>query len=848
MMNSLDTGVLKHALSDRGKITFMAAWLELCRFFLFRLIICIRMRSSIRARAARQIVHQHERPTSLSRPTSTRNTTQFPPSPFPPAFTSTRQASTSSLLTPFSTFFSRRPPSHKPLSSAREEFLAASADRQIGKLKTAYESLCDSPGPFPLTSSEYAIAMDACSRSASPHALDLLRRMYLDMPLHNLPQQAKHHAAMVRGLASADRPKEAFDLAVRVDDGPNGGSIEWIRILTAAVRCEMQDLVPAVAQVMREKSQLDKHAYVWLLRHIRFSLNSSNDPISADEGREQLRAILAEHSERGKGKGGIGREGEAEIVMINVAFGDEEGIAKAEEKVSSWKNSKLPMLGQQWNALADLLIAKDDIVGLEGLLREIGPMADMEPPHKAVEYVAIAYLKSRVESKSDVSTIDVVKAVEAAEEISERQAPSPVWAEVLRYLIRNVPNSLATAYHAYGVARDRGIATDMALARALVHPLCTANPPHLDEAITVYNDLVPSLASLSRTRAQSVAIYQSLLLACSRKASPQANATALRLLTDMREQHLAFTSGVLTSLVILLIKASPDHRTAFNLYAHFYALNRSAFDESSYMAIITAYLNFSTDQSPFPPPKLYMEIIKDMYRAGYRPKSQIVTSLLSLYGAQARTSRKSSSDESFRARKIESLYKVISELHTMMKLDPLVEIDTPLLTALMDGYGRVEAYADAFEVWSELVERRSRESPDRVKELYSPSINVMLDTCGHAQLLGRARKAWTWAGRWGLREDRRNWNAWVECLCRCGQMDEAFETVLQMKHGKADRGVEVGKDTVAILLKFSWLSSQTYETVKRRVQEEFPEWWEELRGLVETSRHRKRDEVDSLVE
>jgi pentatricopeptide repeat protein len=174
----------------------------------------------------------------------------------------------------------------------------------------------------------------------------------------------------------------------------------------------------------------------------------------------------------------------------------------------------------------------------------------------------------------------------------------------------------------------------------------------------------------------------------------------------------------------------------------------------------------------------------------------------------------------------------------MIKLDPMITIDIPLLNSLMDAFARVGAYAEAFEVWDELVERRPRETqihnqnPGMVEELYSPSINIMLDACGFSGSLFRGKKAWNWATRWSLNRNKKNWDAYVECLCRCGQMEDAFEVVKRMK---SDGGVpEPSRETVELLVKFSWRNERNSEWIKERVEEEFPEWWPEMRRIVET--------------
>jgi pentatricopeptide repeat protein len=242
-----------------------------------------------------------------------------------------------------------------------------------------------------------------------------------------------------------------------------------------------------------------------------------------------------------------------------------------------------------------------------------------------------------------------------------------------------------------------------------------------------------------------------------------------------------------------------------------------------------------------------MEIMGDMRKAGLKIGPYAITSLLTSYGLQARVTRDTSMEPEARRKKLNALLAGITELHTMIKLDPSYTVDIALLNALMDAYSRVGAFSEAFEVWEELLERRPREDPKALAELYGPSISVYLDACGYSLSLLRARKAWAWATRWGL-VNSKNWDAWLECLCRNGRITEAYNTVVRIRDGDVEglgsvnnvpedkgNGRPVFKvEMVEMLLKFSWRDPHTFDWVKRGIKEDFPECWEQVKSIVET--------------
>jgi pentatricopeptide repeat protein len=629
-----------------------------------------------------------------------------------------------------------------------------------------------------------------------------------------------------RGISTTLLREPTPELITRLKERATSRQLKHLLAQSAEAQ---SPLVPVVVDILRGRDELEYRDYTFILRDLRYEISDSRRARSIAETQESLQEVLREMRETGKH---LDNEGEGEMVRINVLLGVQDAMEAAAETIKRWGEWKNYSV-YQWNAYIEYLIKMEDETTIASVLNG-WKNGEMDPPIRAKEYLIIRNLQRSIDSKSTITPIDVAQAVETIEKDTKSSSVARLWATAIRHLLSQVPGSLDTALEVYSLARDKGVETDTSLARELIGPLSALNPPRLEEALSIYSDYLGFNLPYTTTDSRDpTIIFSSLLYACAK--SPSHSATALRILNDMRARNLSFPPLALGALATHLTRSAPDHQTAFNLYAHLYALDSNALNRRTYESILSGFIIHSTPKSPVAPTNLYLEIIRDMQKAGFRIGSYSITSLLTSYGLQATTLSKRANAEDAPARqvKVNGLLRGISELHTMIKLDPLVEVDIPLLNSLMDAYNRVGAYAEAFEVWDELVERRSRHPSDHLTQ-YSPSVNIMLDTCGYSQSLLRANKAWAWATRWRLNTDKRNWDAYVECLCRCGRIDDAYEVVRRMKNqeGIPDPSVE----TIMLLVKFSWKNRRDFEEAKEKVQREFPEWWEGVREILEMKR------------
>ncbi|PWN48603.1 hypothetical protein IE53DRAFT_389180 [Violaceomyces palustris] len=339
--------------------------------------------------------------------------------------------------------------------------------------------------------------------------------------------------------------------------------------------------------------------------------------------------------------------------------------------------------------------------------------------------------------------------------------------------------------------------------------------------------------------------------------------------------------------------------------------NVSGFPSScrpSSSAALTYYEDdFDSHLDGVAPPDLLMALLRDMLESGHRPTAVTYTSLLDYYGKSGKAS-----------------FRGVFATHELLKLDEELEPDLALINALMNAYNRAGAPGPVLSIWQSLV--TSRVPPD------SATLSILLDTCGRSGMLSFARKAIASVRRLegemertrrrtrrsgsscgdrdktidgdseeGMGEgvkstamNKRAWDAWIECLARCGRLEEAIEAVfgsmrseILKQHGHPpptspspqgtetvensstpsnwiqtirpildDRGDIVGPDkkTLQTLLKFAAherdggtsrpndegtssstrdrsLASSCWHEIRRRVREEMPWLWKDVKDV-----------------
>ncbi|KAH9932410.1 hypothetical protein B0H21DRAFT_92093 [Amylocystis lapponica] len=291
---------------------------------------------------------------------------------------------------------------------------------------------------------------------------------------------------------------------------------------------------------------------------------------------------------------------------------------------------------------------------------------------------------------------------------------------------------------------------------------------------------------------------------------------AVSLLEDMQSRQVQMDKMTTTSVVVMLMRSSSNFDEAFHAYKLIRQMKDTVLDQEGYVVVLSAFCKVSSSDGTPPPARLYFNIVKDMRAAGYSISSKVYTIILQqLYLLAEQLSPSFPSDD------LSRLVNSIRRVHQLLLVDASLTPDTALWNQLMNTYQRAGCLSDAFRIWESLYRSRLCDNI---------SVSIILDACSHAQEWGTIQRIYTDLLESGFPLNLRNWNNWLECLCRLGRLDDAVKTAcLEMK----ERGVEPDESSVQIILKFSIRTNQQTE-VRGRIKQYLPKLWSKMAasGLI----------------
>ncbi|GAC99465.1 hypothetical protein PHSY_007066 [Pseudozyma hubeiensis SY62] len=346
------------------------------------------------------------------------------------------------------------------------------------------------------------------------------------------------------------------------------------------------------------------------------------------------------------------------------------------------------------------------------------------------------------------------------------------------------PNQIREAQLLYDHVRSIGLPPTPLLVKPLLVAYCEAFLPSLPSAIRLVDDLLESLPASSRKSTASkarkanrpatidMAIILSVIEACVKLKDI---ASARNFVSRLYEAGVVISATDLLLLMRRLMGIATSWSEAFHIYR---SLNlfptwssaglrtpTTGLDERGYLSLLDHLrtLTFSDPASPSlplaAPPEELLGILHDMRSADHRPTCIVYTSILDYYSKTPTPS-----------------YVGVQATHEMLKRDEGLEPDLPLINALMNAYNRVGEPAMVLAIWDSLIATR--------QEIDGVTLSVFFDTAGRHGLLSLARKAMGTVRRLeaeGVGGGGRSvltkgaWDSWLECLARCGRLEEAIE-------------------------------------------------------------------------
>ncbi|KIM47753.1 hypothetical protein M413DRAFT_439422, partial [Hebeloma cylindrosporum] len=388
--------------------------------------------------------------------------------------------------------------------------------------------------------------------------------------------------------------------------------------------------------------------------------------------------------------------------------------------------------------------------------------------------------------------------------------------------------NLKEALHIYEQSKVAGIVPDAPLISPLLRALAReSSEESIDKAIAIYRDLanavptstpVPTMKSLNdHSPGPDAAIYGGLFrMLLSSPNTAKYIPILYSLLDEMEARGLPMdTNSVATTKIILEMRQTRTFADALDTYLE----HRRQLNEHGYAAVLQEYCRISfSGNLEVPLITDYFSFINDMRQQKLQITPTVYTIILNHLGITATRLRQVNGAEQG---SYQRLIDTTRRVHDFLTLDASISPDAILWNQLMNTYQRLGCLGDAYRVW-EMMYLTGRY--DQI------SVNIMLDACSYAGQMYLANSIRSKLAKVGFALDTRNWNTWVECLCRNGEFDDATNVVCfeMEKHG-----VDPNLETFRILLKFSKrLPPERLEDILRRLQKSLPHLWSRLQEYM----------------
>lgn len=735
--------------------------------------------------------------------------------PTPPAAAPLRPFSS----TASTSFFFNRPPPATPNKLLDELVDARKADR-LDLVTKLYPSLVDAvrSSPHSREGLSHARLQSVMRFVASTSRFNLLLKMFNDLPSFGFEPDAMDHQLLLLGMGRSGKMGKAFKWveAMEATHGLRPTVADWNVVLGGYRRASDAEGMKEVVESMR-------------VRGVEPNVVTYNTLISALFENRDIDGVRRIREEMDNA--GVAADVWTETALLT-------GFVDAGE-LGSAKEVRRRLVPQDARDAPELdTAAVNALIKLESA--EKGFLAGMRMAgryrDRGFRFDAWTLNTLATEGAKGLhNALEGIALVEEMEEMTGLSADRRAWSVVVNGVL-NGEGGIDEALKVYQEGRDRSIKPDSSMVQPLLSALLDPNPTSATFATakTLYEDLATS--SRAHNLSPDTSIYVTLLRACANPSHPDLEYSRT-LLADMRERRVRLEAPTVTWHIVALMRASSSFEDAFQAYDTIRALDVPALDETSYNTILAAFtsLNFPSPSSsrallaPAAPPTLILEFLSDMRRASHPPNSFTYSLLLRYYSRTASAS-----------------VTTISHIHSLIKLDINLDPDVALFNSLMNAYARVGAFGPAYRIWDSMRANRGGPSVDQV------SVSIVLDTCGWQGgdvARQRARRVWAELRAERFELNLKNWESWVECLCRVGDFDEAERVVFE-EMGRSGEMPAVFS-TLETLIKLARREKGRWASVRARVERERPELWKGLREVAATEVMQKeeaRREVQVEVE
>ena len=687
------------------------------------------------------------------------------------------------ILVPYTTSAAPAPTSTK--FHALAEALKSSKDvssihRSCSALATEFEDTPDiSTQPNPNDDVRLLSVLQTLAVSARPEDMRRIEQILHDFyPILGMEPTRRVYTLILLGLANGGHNDQVLNFLIKMPQLPGHFTPTLDQLHAVLTACgqhsDFQLLQDIITNIRRMGQRPTNETFAILLR-LRWNIAKRNDDIPTIN---ELTSIIQQSVRQGLTFDPIIAD------ILYQSYADIGHISEAKEILSLYESvssgvDEIPDLGDaSYSGQADSSNARDTFDISRTILRDSRDHADL----------------LHLERESGIKCTVVH------------------WSIILNNCLRS--GNLVQAFEIYNQSKKAGIRPDAALIAPLLRALARLDmkgpsDESINRALAIYRDLANTVPPSTRppsskqslndhSTGPDIGIYNLLLrMLLTSRSGTDYLPVADSLLKDMEDRHLPTNSSAITaSKIIIEMRRAKTYSGALD----FYREHRSNLDEHGYAAVLQAYCRLSfTGDLQVPLITQYFSIVNDMrlQRVPITPK--VYTIILYQIGGMVRNIRQGYLQRDAATQILERLVSTTRRVHDFLTLDASISPDAALWNQLMSTYARLGCFGDAYRVW-EMMYLTGRY--DQI------SVSIILDACGYAGELRSANSIRKKLFKARFAFDLRNWNTWVECLCRLGRLEDAVNVVCSEM---GDHGMKPDVESVRILVKFARRAERSKE-------------------------------------
>jgi pentatricopeptide repeat protein len=423
---------------------------------------------------------------------------------------------------------------------------------------------------------------------------------------------------------------------------------------------------------------------------------------------------------------------------------------------------------------------------------------------------AITLFQQKSRTEGIMADYDILAAIlrnsHKLTEMRKTERALNVWAgpnaRVWMLLIKNadLKGYAHNAMEVYEQAKRAGVTPTATLVMPVIHVLCSkvsgggkgsSSEDALDAALKIYQELCDVQAKGDKPDAKgpSQSIYRTLARTLvyaqnQRKYFPR----LMTLLDDMKSRKLPLDSTILAMIVVSQMRAAPSLEEAYRAYE---SLTQGAtpMDAPGYQHVLHELCQMRKGQLVVPPINLVFDVVADARAAGHDLSEVAYILWLRAAGRLATALRDNVDPDST----LDTIRVAIRRVHDRLTIDATVTPTAFLWATLMDAYQRAWMSGEAMRVWDMMLLQG---------KLNEAAVSIMTDTCSHAGMYSLLQEIWTKLRRTRFPLNQRNWNNYVEALCRLNRLDQAVKVVCHEMDADPDKETTPNAESVQILLKY----------------------------------------------